>query len=184
MDIQVTRLAIPDVLLVETSFFRDERGFFIESYHREKYRENGLTDEFVQDNHSSSQRGVLRGLHYQDLRTPMAKLVRCTAGAVVDVAIDLRVGSPTFGRHVLEELSAENMRQMYVPVGFAHGFQVISDRADVQYKCSNFYDPSAEGSIRWDDPDLAIAWPLAQPVLSAKDRDAQTLKEYLAKPAF
>jgi dTDP-4-dehydrorhamnose 3,5-epimerase len=184
LNIKVTPLAIPEILLIETEFFRDERGFFIESYHRAKYRESGITDDFVQDNHSSSGRGVLRGLHYQDMRSPMAKLVRCTAGVIVDVAVDLRVGSPTFGRYVMDELSAENMRQLYVPVGFAHGFQVLSDQAEVQYKCSTFYDPAAEGAVRWDDAELGIPWPIPNPVLSGKDAAAQTLERYGADPAF
>jgi dTDP-4-dehydrorhamnose 3,5-epimerase len=118
------------------------------------------------------------------MAAPMAKLIRCTAGSIFDVAVDLRVGSPTFGRWYGLELSADNMRQLYVPVGFAHGFAVTSERAEVQYKCSGLYDPSAEGAVRWDDPDIGIAWPVADPVLSARDRVAMSLRDYLAAPAF
>lgn len=172
------------VVIIEIDAFRDARGFFVESYHRARMREHGIDCEFVQDNHSRSGAKVLRGLHYQDMTAPMAKLVRCTAGAIFDVAVDLRVGSPTFGQWTGVELSADNMRQLMVPAGFAHGFATLGDAAEVQYKCSGYYTPSSEGSLRWDDPEVAIAWPYRDPVVSAKDAQAPTLKEYLQAPRF
>jgi dTDP-4-dehydrorhamnose 3,5-epimerase len=184
MKSRLEHTAIDDVLLIETDFVYDERGFFVESFHADRFRELGISTEFVQDNHSRSRRGVLRGLHYQDLTAPQAKLVRCARGAVYDVAVDLRVGSQTFGKWVGAELSDENMRQILVPVGFAHGFVVLSDVADLHYKCSSYYAPTAEGSVAWDDPDLAIRWPVDEPVLSTRDRGAQSLRQYLANPAF
>ncbi len=163
---------------------RDERGFFLESYHRQRYEEHGISDEFVQDNHSRSARGVLRGIHYQDRSAPMSKLVRCTAGSILDVAVDLRAGSPTFGRFVAEELTGENMRQLFVPVGFGHAFLTISETADVQYKCGGYYAPAAEATIAWNDRDIGVPWPTAEPILSGKDRQAQSLAQYAKHPAF
>ena len=128
--------------------------------------------------------GVLRGLHYQDESAPMGKLVRCTGGSIFDVAVDLRVGSPTFGKWFGVELSADNMRQVMIPSGFAHGFVTLSDRAEVQYKCTGFYNPASEGTIAWNDRDVAIQWPISEPVLSARDQKGMTLDEYLRKPAF
>ena len=157
MDIRISETKLEGVVLIDTDFFRDERGFFIENYHRQRFAEHGIDDEFVQDNHSGSSADVLRGLHYQDATAPMGKLVRCTEGAIFDVAVDIRAGSPTFGQWVGVELSAENMRQIMVPgQGFAHGFVTLSERAQVQYKCSGYYTPPAEGTIAWDDPELAI----------------------------
>ena len=170
--------------MVETEFYRDERGFFIEVYHRRRYQEAGITEEFVQDNHSRSRRGVLRGLHYQDLSAPMSKLVRCSSGSILDVAVDLRVGSPTFGKWFKTELSEENMHQLFIPVGFGHGFLTLTEWADVQYRCGGYYEPKAEGAIAWNDPDLKIEWPIAAPVLSARDASAPSLKQYLEQPAF
>lgn len=185
MNTRVTPTELEGVLIVDIDFFRDERGFFIESYHRDNFRQAGITDGFVQDNHSRSRKGVLRGIHYQDMSAPMSKLVRCTMGAILDVAVDLRVGSPTFARWVAAELSADNMRQLLVPVGYGHAFLTLTDTADVQYKCSEVYTPSAEGGVRWDDPDIGIEWPLeAEPILSEKDRNAMTLRDYLSRPAF
>ncbi|MFB3904552.1 MAG: dTDP-4-dehydrorhamnose 3,5-epimerase [Acidobacteriota bacterium] len=184
MDIHVVETALPSVLVIETDFVRDERGFFIEAYHRRRYAEHGITGEFVQDNHSRSGRNVLRGIHYQDMRAPMAKLVRCTVGRIYDVAVDLRVGSPTFGKWVSVELSAENMKQILVPSGFGHAFLTLSEVAEVQYKCTAYYTPEAEGVIAWNDPDLAISWPCCEPVLSARDRRGMWLKDYLERPAF
>ena len=163
---------------------RDERGFFFESYQQQRYREHGIGDDFVQDNHSRSGRGVLRGIHYQDLSAPMSKLVRCTAGRILDVAVDLRAGSPTFGRWVSEELTADNMLQLFVPVGFGHAFLTLTDTADVEYKCGGYYAPSAEGGVAWNDPQIGIQWPITQPILSAKDQRAQSLAQYAAHPAF
>ncbi|HRE25102.1 MAG TPA: dTDP-4-dehydrorhamnose 3,5-epimerase [Anaerolineales bacterium] len=184
MKFRIEKTALTDVLVIETEYPRDERGFFIESFHQQGFRELGIPTDFVQDNHSRSRRGVLRGLHFQDLSAPQAKLVRCARGAVYDVVVDLRVGSPTFGQWVGVELNDENMRQILVPVGFGHGFVVLSEIADLHYKCSAYYVPGAEGSVAWDDPDLAIAWPVSEPILSARDRAAQSLRRYLERPAF
>ena len=184
MDISVTKTRLEGVVLIDTDFFRDERGFFIEVWHAERYREHGLPDAFVQDNHSRSARKVLRGLHYQDMSAPMGKLVRCTSGAVFDVAVDLRVGSPTFGQWVGVELTAENMRQIWVPDGFGHAFATLSEFAEVQYKCTGLYAPPSEGTVAWNDPDIGIDWPFDDPVLSGRDQNGMSLKQYLEKPAF
>jgi dTDP-4-dehydrorhamnose 3,5-epimerase len=184
MDIRVIPTALAPVRVIETDFFRDERGFFMESYHRERYRERGVVCDFVQDNHSSSAQDVLRGIHYQGEPAPMTKLVRCTVGAIWDVAVDLRAGSPTFGRWVAVELSAQNMKQILVPAGFGHAFLTLTEPAEVQYKCSCYYTPEAEGTVAWNDPDIGIAWPCASPTLSRKDREAPSLKDYLKRPAF
>jgi dTDP-4-dehydrorhamnose 3,5-epimerase len=172
------------VLVVEIKYSRDERGFFIESYHRRQFAAIGIADEFVQDNHSRSAAGVLRGVHYQDMRAPMGKLVRCTRGAIFDVAVDLRAGSPTFGQWFGLELSEDNMKQLWLPVGFGHAFYTLTAVADVQYKCTNFYASQAEGAIAWNDPDLAIDWPAQNPILSQRDINAPSLKQYQARPAF
>ncbi len=184
MDIRVIPTALDGVVIIETAFAQDERGFFIESYHRANYVAHGLTEELVQDNHSRSAQGVLRGLHYQGPPTPQIKLVRCTVGAILDVAVDLRVGSPTFGQAVQVELSAENKRQLWVPVGFGHGFLTLSASAEVQYKCSTYYDPATEGTVAWNDPELAIPWPNPTPTLSDRDNAAPSLRDYRANPAF
>lgn len=184
MTFSVEATPLADVRVIQTPVFRDPRGFFLEGYHQRKFAELGLTAEFVQDNHSRSTRGVLRGLHYQDMRAPMLKLVRCTLGAVFDVAVDLRVGSPTFGRWYGVELSADNAKQLWLPAGFAHGFAVLTDVAELQYKCSNFYAPETEGAVKWDDTDLGIAWPIADPIISQRDQQAMSLKRYLQNPAF
>lgn len=184
MKSRIERTELEGVWLIENDFPRDERGFFIESYHAERFRELGITTQFVQDNHSRSRRGVLRGVHYQGMSGPQVKLVRCARGAVFDVVVDLRVGSDTFGRWVGVELSDENMRQILVPVGFGHGFVVLSEVADLQYKCSSYYAPGAEGSVAWDNSELAIRWPVDDPILSARDRAAQSLRAYQANPAF
>ncbi len=185
MEIRVVPTDLEGVVVVETAFVRDERGFFIEAYHEARYAEHGLACRFVQENHSQSRRGVLRGIHFQDQSAPMDKLVRCTAGRIFDVAVDLRVGSPTFGRWVGVDLSAENMRQVFLPAGFGHAFLTLSESADVQYRCTNYYAPSAETCIAWNDPDIAIAWPLqGPPVLSRRDASGVSLREYLRHPAF
>jgi len=185
MDIRVVRTRLDGVLIVDTDFVRDERGFFVETYHKRRYAEHGLDYDFVQDNHSRSGRGVLRGIHYQDLTAPMAKLVRCTLGRVFDVAVDLRVGSPAFGQWIGVELSAVNMKQLMVPVGFGHAFLTLSDEAEVQYKCTGYYTPSAEICVAWNDPDIGIEWPTsAPPSLSARDLKGISLKQYLQNPAF
>ena len=173
---KATPTAIADVLLIEPKVFGDDRGFFFESFNQRAFREaTGVALDFVQDNHSKSARGVLRGLHYQ-IQQAQGKLVRVVRGSVFDVAVDLRRGSPTFGQWVGVLLSAENHRQLWVPEGFAHGFYVTTESAEFVYKCTNYYNPSAEHSILWNDPDLNIQWPLVDgqlPSLSAKD-DAGT----------
>jgi dTDP-4-dehydrorhamnose 3,5-epimerase len=175
----VRPMSIQGLVVVEPRVFGDERGFFFESFNKRQLEAAlGRTLEFVQDNHSRSARGVLRGLHYQ-LPNPQAKLVRVVRGEVFDVAVDLRRGSPTFGRWAGEVLSAENKRQVFVPEGLAHGFLVLSDEAEVLYKTSAYWDAKAEHSIRWDDPDLAIEWPLrgGRPVLSAKDAGGRAFSD-------
>src|SRR5438046_4834408 len=145
----VRHTSLRGLVVIEPQVHRDGRGFFLETYHRRRYAELGIDDEFLQDNHSHSEKGVLRGLHYQDMSAPMGKLVRCSAGAVLDVAVDLRVGSPTFGKWYGIELSAENWRQLFVPVGFGHGFLVLSQIADVEYNCTSDDDKAAEGANVW-----------------------------------
>jgi dTDP-4-dehydrorhamnose 3,5-epimerase len=173
-----TPLALPEVILVEPDVHRDERGFFLETYHADKYRQGGIPETFVQDNHSRSQRGTLRGLHAQR-RFPQGKLVRAIEGEIFDVAVDIRRGSPTFGRWVGEVLSADTFRQLWVPAGFAHGFCVLSEIAQVEYKCTDFYRRDDEMVLAWDDPQIGIAWPLREPLLSPKDRAAPRLAEIL-----
>ena len=161
---------LPDVLIVEPRVFPDDRGFFVETYSAPRYRAAGIDVDFVQDNHSRSVRGTLRGLHWQVAPHPQAKLIRVLAGEILDVAVDIREGSPTFGRWVSVSLSAENFRQLFIPVGFAHGFLVLSDLADIEYKCSDVYDPAAERGLMWNDPEIGIAWPVTDPILSPRDR--------------
>ncbi len=173
-------LDLPGVVLVEPRVFGDERGFFLETYHRQRYADGGIDVEFVQDNHSRSIGPILRGLHAQR-RNPQGKLVRCVEGSIWDVAVDARPGSPTFGRWVAEELSAANYRQLYVPPGFLHGFCVLTSPAQVEYKCTALYDPSDEIGVIWNDPDLAIAWPVARPTLSTKDAALPTLRQIEAR---
>jgi dTDP-4-dehydrorhamnose 3,5-epimerase len=174
--VKVVHSEIPEVLILEPKVFGDERGFFLESYNKRTFREaTGLNVEFVQDNHSRSKRNVLRGLHYQ-VQQPQGKLVRVVAGEVFDVAVDLRRSSPTFGRSVAFNLDAGSKRMAWIPPGFAHGFLVTSDVAEVQYKTTDYYAPEHERVVRWDDRQLAIAWPLTgQPVLADKDRQAAPL---------
>lgn len=168
--------AIPGVVLLKPRVFRDPRGFFAETYHAEKFAALGIQDRFVQDNHSQSRKGTLRGLHYQ-LRHAQAKLCRVIRGEVLDVAVDIRRGSPTFSRWVSAVLSAENMHQIYIPAGFAHGFVVLSDEAEFLYKCSDFYDPVSERGIHWADPRLKIQWGVTDPIVSDKDGRYPTLAE-------
>ena len=165
---------LPEVLIVEPKIHRDARGFFAETFHARRYAEAGLTLPFVQDNHSRSQRGTLRGLHWQ-LEVPQGKLVRVLAGEIFDVAVDIRSDSPTFAKWVGVTLSAENFRQVYVPPGFAHGFCVVSEIAEVEYKCTDFYAPEAERGLIWNDPEVGIAWPVTDPILSPRDRQHPTL---------
>lgn len=176
---KATPLAISDVLLLEPRVFDDERGAFFESFNARTFAELiGREVAFVQDNQSVSRRGVVRGLHYQVAPAPQGKLVRVLVGAIFDVAVDIRRSSPTFGRHVGEILSAENRRQMWIPEGFAHGFVALRDGTEVLYKTTDFYHRAAERAIRWDDPELAIAWPAeVAPILSAKDAEAPAFRD-------
>jgi len=170
--------ALSEVLIVEPQVFGDDRGFFLESFNQKRWQElTGLEATFVQDNHSRSTKGVLRGIHYQ-IQQPQGKLVRVVAGEVFDVAVDLRRSSPTFGRWVGVELSSENKRQLWVPAGFGHGFVVVSESADFLYKTTDYYSPEHERCIRWDDPDIGIAWPAGiEPKLSAKDAEGTPFAE-------
>lgn len=173
----VIATAIAGALIIEPKVFGDARGFFLESWNRRAFAQAGLDVDFVQDNHSRSRQGVLRGLHYQ-IRQPQGKLVRVVAGSVYDVAVDLRQSSPTFGQWAGVELSAENRRMFWVPPGCAHGFLVLSESADFLYKATDYYAPEHERAIRWNDPDLAIDWPLAgDPILAAKDAAAPFLRD-------
>ena len=167
----------PGLIVVSPQVFADTRGFFMETYHRKKFVQGGIDVDFVQDNHSRSLRGTLRGLHFQDPH-PQGKLVRVIVGEVWDVAVDLRPDSPTFGKWFSLTLSAENKAVLYIPPGFAHGFCVTSEVAEFMYSCTEFYAPECEGGIRWDDPDLAIPWPVKNPTLSAKDKKYQSWAEY------
>lgn len=162
--------ALEGVVIVEPRVFPDARGFFFESYHAERYAQAGVPGRFVQDNHSCSGAGTVRGLHYQ-LRHPQAKLVRVLRGAVYDVAVDIRRGAPTFGQWIAVELSAENKRQLFIPAGFAHGFCVLGDMAEFEYKCTDYYAPDDQHGVLWSDPSLAIPWPVPNPILSEKDRN-------------
>jgi len=168
---------LPGVVVVEPTVFEDARGFFMETYHAPRFAAAGVRLPFVQDNHTRSVKGTLRGLHFQVTR-PQGKLVRVVAGEVFDVAVDLRRGAPTFARWHGQVLSAENRLQIYIPPGFAHGFCVLSDTADVLYKCTDVYDPQGDRSIRWDDPAIGVDWPVMEPILSPKDAAAPTLDAY------
>ena len=175
---EIQRLAIPDVVLLRPKTFGDHRGFFMETWNRKSFAEAGLDFEFVQDNHSRSGRHTLRGLHYQ-LQQTQGKLVRVTSGAVFDVAVDLRRSSPTFGRWIGVELSEANKQMLWVPPGFAHGFLVLSESADFQYKCTDYYSPAHERSLLWNDPQIGIEWPLpagVSPALSGKDMSGTHFK--------
>ena len=176
---RVVSTDLPGVLVVEPDVHRDARGFFLETFHQDKYREGGIPGPFVQDNHSSSVAGTVRGLHLQVGRRPQGKLVRVLEGAIYDVAVDVRRGSPTFGRWVGAWLSSDDFRQIYVPPGFAHGFAVTSPTAQIEYKCTDLYDPGGEIGIAWNDPAIAIAWPVhlfpGPPLLSGRDLDHPSL---------
>ncbi len=184
MQIRVRDTALPGVRRIDVDAVRDERGFFVEVFHAEHWAAAGLPTAWVQDNHSRSGAGVLRGIHWQDDTAPMAKLVRCTRGAILDVAVDLRVGSPTFGRWVAERLAEADSSQLLVPQGFGHAFLSLEEGTEVQYKCSGVYRPSAEGALRWDDPDLGIDWPWTNPTISPRDAAAMSLADYLRSPVF
>ena len=173
---KVIETELPGVLIVEPKVFPDARGFFVETYNKERYVAGGIAADFVQDNLSFSSRGVLRGLHYQNPHA-QGKLVYVLQGEVWDVAVDIRPGSPQFGRWTAVTLSSDNKRQFYIPPGFAHGFCVLSDTALFTYKCTDTYHPECDGGIRWDDPDIGIAWPIGEPLLSEKDRQQPLLKD-------
>lgn len=175
---KVTPARIPDVLILEPRVFGDERGFLMETWQRKKFAEAGIDADFVQDNHSRSVKGTLRGLHYQ-IKQPQGKLVRVTVGEVFDVAVDIRRSSPTFGQWVGDYLSADNKRMLWIPPGFAHGFYVTSDVAEFQYKCTDYYMPEYERCIQWNDPAVGVTWPIenGEPLLSAKDRMSGSLGE-------
>ena len=176
---EIIRTEIEDVVIIEPRLFRDERGYFFESWSERDFNEKVRKVRFVQDNESMSSYGVLRGLHFQKPPYAQSKLVRVLSGAVLDVAVDIRRGSPTFGKHVAVELSGENHRQLFIPRGFAHGFAVLTDDVVFQYKCDSFYAPQSEGALAWDDPDLGIDWriPAGRVVLSGKDRHHCRLKD-------
>lgn len=177
---KVTPTALPEVVLIEPRVFRDARGFFLESFNMRTYAAAGLPDGFVQDNHSRSQQGTLRGLHAQ-AQQAQGKLVRVVVGEVFDVAVDVRRSSPRFGQWVGVTLSADNFRQLYVPPGFAHGFCVVSEYAEFEYKCTDYYHPESEVAIAWNDPAIGIVWPVEAPLLSARDAAALSLAEGAAQ---
>lgn len=175
---KVLETVLPGVLIIEPKVFADARGFVLETYQAERYRQLGIAHAFVQDNHSRSARGVLRGLHFQRSR-PQGKLVSVSRGSVYDVAVDINPASPTCGQFVAVELNDENHRQLWIPPGYAHGFCVLSDIADFQYKCTDYYIPEDEGGLLWNDPQVNIPWPIEQPLLSAKDQRNPTLAQLL-----
>jgi len=181
---ELEQTSLPGVLVFTPTIHKDARGFFVESYNSEVWRKAGIDTVFAQDNHSRSARGTLRGLHFQLPPAAQAKLLRVARGAIWDVAVDIRRGSPTFGQWVGVELTEDNFKQLYIPEGYAHGFCVLSDEADLLYKTSHVYSPTHEQGIAWNDPELAILWPEQSPLLSDRDRKAPSLAEYLAKTPF
>jgi dTDP-4-dehydrorhamnose 3,5-epimerase len=179
----IVQAPLPDILIVEPKIFGDQRGFFYESFRSDRYTSHGIAGPFVQDNLSRSARGVLRGLHFQNPR-PQGKLVSVLQGRVLDVAVDVRRGSPTFAQHVAIELNDQNRRQLWIPRGFAHGFLVLSDFADFFYKCDEYYSPADEIVVRWNDPTLGINWGIDDPTLSARDTAAPLLADVQVLPAY
>lgn len=177
MPFEFTPLTLPEVVLVRPKIFSDDRGFFVELYKHSEFVRAGIAEHFVQDNYSQSRSGVLRGLHYQKNPKAQGKLVRCVKGNIFDVAVDLRKKSPTYGKWVGVELSEENNRMLYVPPAFAHGFVVLSDGAEVLYKCTEEYSPADDRGIIWNDPELSIAWPVKEPLLSGKDKTHPLLRD-------
>jgi len=177
---EIIELPLTGAKLIRPRIFRDARGFFFESYSQPRYHAAGITETWVQDNHSSSTQNTLRGLHYQS-QPGQAKLVRVTRGRIFDVIVDIRAGSPTFGRWHGEEIDAEAHEQLYVPIGFAHGFAVLSEIAEVQYKVSSPYDGATECAIRWNDPELGVVWPIAAPILSPRDQQSESFAEFRAR---
>jgi dTDP-4-dehydrorhamnose 3,5-epimerase len=188
MPFEFNKVGIPGPVLIRPRILGDDRGFFLELYKRSDFVSAGISEYLVQDNYSKSSQGVLRGLHYQKIPKAQGKIIMCLKGRIFDVAVDIRKGSPHFGKWVGAELTEENRHMFYVPSGFAHGFQVLSPAAEVMYKCTDEYSPSDERGIIWNDPDIAIAWPIAEPVLSGKDkinprlRDADNNFVYAAAP--
>jgi len=183
--LKILETTLPGVIVIEPKVFGDARGSFMETFHVQRYKDVGIEDEFVQDNASRSCKGVLRGLHYQ-LEHPQGKLVAVSRGIIFDVAIDIRIGSPQFGKYYSHILSEDNHRQMYIPPGFAHGFCVLSDIADFTYKCTDYYHPECERGIAWDDPELGIEWPLSDVILSERDKLNNPLSQMAEKdlPAY
>jgi dTDP-4-dehydrorhamnose 3,5-epimerase len=182
--LNISETSLPGVLLIEPKVFGDDRGFFMETYRAGMFRSIGVEDPiFVQDNHSRSARGVLRGLHYQEPNA-QGKLVRCTRGAIFDVAVDIRRGSPSFGHWFGLDLSDANKRMLWIPPGFAHGFCALEDESDLIYKCTRLYDAASDRSIVWNDPAIGIEWPIAEPVLSGKDANAPRLADAAALPGY
>jgi len=181
MGIRVESRHLGEIVLLVPDIFQDGRGFFMETFREDQFKDLGLPSQFVQDNHSRSVKGVLRGLHFQ-WDPPMGKLMRVSLGSAFLVAVDIRIGSPTLGKWFGIEASAENRRQVWAPAGFARGFCVLSEVAEVQYKCTGLYNNKTESGIRWNDPQIGIKWPVSDPLLSEKDREAQTLEQWLGKP--
>ena len=181
MRINIESRHLQDVVVVIPEAFQDSRGFFMETFREDEFKANGLPTQFVQDNHSRSTKGVVRGLHFQ-WEPPMGKLMRVSLGSAFLVAVDVRKGSPTLGKWAGIEVSAENRRQVWAPAGFARGFCVLSDAAEIQYKCTGIYNNKGESGIRWDDPEIGVEWPVKDPILSDKDRNAQTLAQWLSRP--
>ncbi|RKY39786.1 MAG: dTDP-4-dehydrorhamnose 3,5-epimerase [Candidatus Omnitrophota bacterium] len=177
MAFRFSRLAIPEVILIEPQVFEDERGFFMEVYVQEEFRKFGIKENFIQDNHSYSRRGVIRGLHFQSGNRAQSKLVRCIKGEIFDVVVDVRKGSPSYGRYLSVILSEENRRMLYVPKGFAHGFCALKEGTEVVYKCDEIYSPAEEKGIIWNDKEINISWPITTPLLSLKDRSWPPLRE-------
>ena len=179
MPFEFEKTKLEGALLIKPRVFRDDRGFFIETYKHSDFAANGIPETFVQDNHSRSAKGVLRGLHYQKGEAAQGKLVRCVSGSILDVGVDIRKGSPTFGKWISAELSADNAHMLYLPAGFAHGFLVLSAAAELMYKCTTEYSPAADAGLRWNDPDINVDWGIKDPVLSAKDKVQPFLKDMI-----
>ena len=177
MPFEFEKLELDGLVLVKPRVFPDDRGFFVESYKKTDFAAAGIKEEFVQDNHSRSVKGVLRGLHFQRGAAAQGKLVRCTAGAILDVSVDIRKGSPSYGKWAAAELSAANAHMLYIPPGFAHGFLVLSETAEIMYKCTAEYNPAADAGISWNDPDIGVDWGIKNPVLSPKDQLLPRLKD-------
>lgn len=184
MKTRLVKTPLKDLEIIEIDYFQDKRGFLIESWHKRDFQKAGLDLTFVQEVQSRSKHRVLRGLHFQNMKVPIAKLIRCIYGNAFSVAVDLRTKSPTFGKYFSVELSAENKKQIYVPVGFAFGFAVLSPFAELLYKCTGFYDPSAEKTLLWSDRDLSIPWPFDKPILSIKDTQGMAFAQYRKDPVF